>query len=182
MQRIRQRRQNWRKIAISIVVLAVLVGIAMAGYILVTRTYSPLPTDVRQKLTFSPFILPTNAKNYSTSDYKFGATENDVQILSYIIRTENGVGITVSEYTQPQEFVELPEYKERFLNNIAKQYATVQTSNGTIYLGRMTRQSNKQLAIVLERGLVVFLNPDEELSETEWRNLGDQLEIQKIIR
>jgi hypothetical protein len=33
---------------------------------------------------------------------------------------------------------------------------------------------------MIERGLLVFMNPDKELSEAEWRSIGDQLEIQKV--
>lgn len=142
---------------------------------------SPIPQSIRQNLTFSPFVIPTDTKNFTTTDYKFVAAEGSVQIFSSVIRSKDGPIVTVSQYTQPKEFVEVPEYKERFLTNVAKQYDTVQTSNGTIYLGRETLQNNKQLAVMLERGLIVFMSPDKELDNAQWRNIGDQLEIQKVI-
>jgi hypothetical protein len=33
---------------------------------------------------------------------------------------------------------------------------------------------------MLERGLIVMFNPEQELSQAEWRRLGDQFDIQKI--
>lgn len=179
-------RKRWRppKVALKGVFLglgAVALIIAGAGgYWYATRDTGPLPSQVRAELTFSPLVLPPGTKDYTAADYKFSTAEGKVQILSFLIRTKNGTTISLSEYTQPPEFTEIPEYKDRFLTNVAKQYATVQTSNGTIYLGRMPRQNNKQLAVLLERGLLVFMSPDKELSHAQWRNLGDQLEIQRV--
>ncbi len=92
----------------------------------------------------------------------------------------DGNTVTVSEYSQPPEFTEIPEYKNRFLSNVINQYDTVQTSNGTIYLGRATKQDKKQLALMIERGLLVFMSPDKDLANAQWRSIGDQFEIQKI--
>jgi hypothetical protein len=151
----------------------------MGGYWYITRDISPLPAAIRSQLTFSPFVIPKKAKAYPTTDYKFDVVENKEHVLSYVIHTKD-VAVTVSEYTQPSEFSEIPEYKDRFLSNVTKQYATVQTSNGTIYLGRLSRQNNKQLAIMIEKGLLVFMSPTKDLDQAQWRNLGDQLEVQKV--
>ena len=159
-----------------LIVLAVGFGV----YLYATRDTSPLPKSLRQQLTFSPFIIPKTSTSFTTSDYKFATAEDKVQILTYIIHTEAGVTVSISEYTQPQEFNEIPEYKDRFLTNVAKQYATVQTANGTIYLGRMVQQNNRQIAVLLERGLIVFLSPSTDLNPSEWRTLGEQLDIQKV--
>jgi hypothetical protein len=90
--------------------------------------------------------------------------------------------VTLSEYPQPPQFNDIPEYRDRFLNNIASQYKTVQSASGVIYLGKMVKQDGRQLGIMLERGLIVFMNPERELSDAEWRQLGDLLEIRKITQ
>lgn len=149
------------------------------GYWYISRDISPLPKSIRSRLTFSPFVIPKSVKTITTTDYKFDTVEDKERILSFKIHQNNNT-VTVSEYTQPAEFSEIPEYKDRFLSNVIKQYATVQTSNGTIYLGRLSRQGDKQLAIMIEKGLLVFLSPDADLTEAQWRNLGDQLEVQKV--
>jgi hypothetical protein len=112
--------------------------------------------------------------------YKLTIAESDIKVLSYGIHTNTGAAVTLSEYTQPDQFTDIAEYKDRFLTNVAKQYATVQTSNGVIYLGRLTRDNNRQLGIMLEKGLLVFMNPDKEMDQVQWHSLGDQLVIQKI--
>jgi hypothetical protein len=34
---------------------------------------------------------------------------------------------------------------------------------------------------MIEKGLLVLMSPSQDLDEAQWRNLGDQLEVQKII-
>jgi hypothetical protein len=179
--KIRTRKsQHLLTVIIWCVGLLIAASAIIIGYRYAMRDTSPIPAAIRSQLTFSPFILTDNTKAYTTSDYKFNTAEANVHILSYVIHTKD-VTITVSQYTQPSEFSEIPEYKDRFLSNVIKQYGTVQTSNGTVYLGRLPRQGNKQLALMIEKGLLVLMSPSRDIDEAQWRNLGDQLEVQKII-
>jgi hypothetical protein len=135
--------------------------------------------SIRNDLAFSPLIVTLDNRNYEATDYKLSEVEEGIQLLSFIVHFE-GKSVTVSEYVQPPQFAEIPEYKQRFLDNVIKQYATVQTSNGTIHLGKQQKQNDKQLGIMLERGLVVMFNPEQDLTQAEWRRLGEQFDIQKI--
>ena len=163
----------------TVVVLVVTAGLVI-GYLYFTRDTNPIPNDIRQQLTFSPFVVPSGAADITTSNYAYTAAEDQVYVFSFVVQLPDEK-VIISEYIQPPEFTDIPESRERFLTNIAKQYATVPTSNGTIYLGRLSLQDNKQVGILLERGLLVFMNPDNDLDEATWRRLGDQLEIQKVV-
>lgn len=169
---------NIRTHAIWLLVLVLVIVLGISGYLYASRDTNPIPADIQTQLTFSPFVIPSDTKDYSTSSYTFTAAEDKVWVLSYIIGLSNN-SVTVTQYTQPPEFTDIPEYKDRFLTNIAKQYDTVQTANGVIYLGKMTRQNDKQLGIMLEKGLLIFMSPNSELDSSQWRNLGDRLEIQR---
>ena len=173
------KRLKWLLVAVLIATLVALAVGATGVYQYMTRDSNPIPQQMRSKLTFSPFVIPTDTKNISTSNYKFDKVEDGTEIFSYLISLKS-YNVTISEYTQPSQFTDIPEYKNQFLSEVIKQYGTVQTSNGTIYLGRAAKQNNKQLAIMIESGLIVFLNPDKELTNAQWRSIGDQLEIQKI--
>jgi len=156
----------------------ILAAIGVGGYLYFAHDNNPIPSTLRSQLTFSPFVVPKDSKNYTTTDYKFITAEDKVRTLSYLIHTTSGT-ILVQEQSQPLEFTEIPEYKDRFLNNM-KQYDTVQTSNGIIYLGRLALQNNEQMGIMIERGLLVLMFPNKDLAAPQWRVLGDQLEVQKI--
>lgn len=175
-------KRRWPRV-VGWVVLALLFAASIFGIVMfMNRDLNPIPKSLRNELTFSPLVIPLTNRTYTTSDYKFGSAEDSVQLLTYIIHTPEHAEVAVTEYTQPQEFTEIPEYKDRFLSNVANQYATVQSATGTIYLGRMPKQNNKQLAILLERGLILFMTPSRELDDATWRQIGDSLEIQKKTR
>jgi hypothetical protein len=140
---------------------------------------SPHPGLDPADLVFSPFIITLDNDDYKATEYRLTEVENGVQLLSFIVQFE-GKSVTVSEYIQPPEFTEIPEFRQRFLDNTIKQYATIQTSNGTIFLGKQVKQNDRQLGIMLERGLIVMFNPEQELTQAEWRRLGEQFDIQKI--
>ena len=175
----KQKKRLLRIAGLASVALVIVSGVALANYQYLERQAARIPAPIRQDLTFSPFVVTLDNKDYTATDYKLAEVEKDVQLLSFVVHFE-GKDVTVSEYMQPPQFTEIPEFKQRFLDNVIKQYATVQTVNGTIYLGKQVKQNDKQLAIMLERGLIVMFNPERELTQAEWRRLGDQFDIQKI--
>ena len=163
----------------SLIILAV-GGASFGVYSYLNKDTNPIPSTLRKNLSFSPLVIQPGTKGYTTSDYRLTKTDNSIDILSYTIQTATGPTIQLSEYPQPQEFADIPEYKDRFLTNVAQQYSTVATSGGTIYLGKLAKQNNKQLGVMLEKGLIVFMKPDKDVTPEQWRVLGDQLVIQKI--
>lgn len=174
---IRHRTRNLI-VLISLSIIAVS-GASFAIYSYMAKDMNPIPTELRKNLSFSPLVIQPGTKGYITSDYHMTKAENNIDILSYTILINTGPTLRVSEYPQPQEFTDIPEYKDRFLANVAQQYSTVATSEGTIYLGRLAKQNNKQLGVMLEKGLIVFMTPDKDMEPEQWRALGDQLIIQK---
>lgn len=162
-------------------VVVIIVG-AISTYLFLNRPLSsPLTDSISSQLDYSPFVIPADSKAATTTNYEVAAGEEGDKVLSYTAEFA-GTSVVISQYAQPPQFVDIPEYKERFLNNIVKQYGTVQTSNGVIYLGKQTKQNNKPLGLMLEKGLIIFMNPARELSNAEWRQLGDLLEIHRITQ
>ncbi len=176
------RKDNTSALRTIILPIAIVVVLSVSGYgiyAFITHKTEILPASIETKLSFTPLIIKQDAKDFTASGFKYSTVEDGTQILSYLIHTKDDLTISASEYTQPQQFTEIPEYKDRFLTNVAKQYKTVQTSNGVIYLGRQAKNSNKQLGVMLEKGLIIFLAPNKDLSDDLWRKLGDELALMK---
>ena len=175
----KQKRRLLRMAGLGAIALLIIAAVAATNYRQLERQAARVPVTIRQDLTFSPFIVTLDNNSYKATDYKLADVEKNVQLLTFVVHFKDK-SVTVSEYPQPPQFTEIPEFKQRFLDNTIQQYATVQTANGTIYLGKQVKQGNKQLGIMLERGLIVLFNPEKELTQAEWRRLGDQFDIQKI--
>ena len=172
------RKSNFARIVIVVIGIAVVAFIAIASYNLFKPETNPIPKDLRSSLSFSPLVIPLDAQNYTSSSYKYSKVENSVDILTFIVHFDNNK-ITVTEYVQPPQFSDIPEYQSQFLTNVIKQYDTVQTSNGQIYLGRL--DNKKQLGIMISKGLIVFMAPSGDLDASTWHDFGEHLEIYKQV-
>lgn len=160
------------------VCLAVLVGTAgYFGYKFFTRSANPIPSSISSKLTFSPLVIPKNDQQYTTDRYNFFTPEGQTPTLTYNIHLRNGTTIVVSQYTQPSEFNEIPDYKSHFIAGIFKQANDLSTSNGTLYTGQSSKL-NAQLGIMIEKGLIVFMFPNQSIDDATWRQLSDHLVVQ----
>lgn len=175
----KQKKRFQRYSLFGVIGLSIIGLVALANYEYLQRQAARIPAPIRTELTFSPFVLPLSADEYKATDYRLAQPEESVQLMTYVI-TSKDTRVTISQYVQPPQFTDIPEYKDRFLSSIVKQYGTVPTANGTVYLGRQEKRNNKQLAVLIERGLIVLMNPDKDLTDQQWRSIGEILEIQKI--
>ena len=166
---------------IVLISIAIIVATALVTWLIIfaTRDRNPIPVDMREKLSFSPLVIPLENQSFKTTNYSLSRSEDGTQILTYTINY-NDTSVTLSEYVQPPEFSEIPEYKDRFLSNIIKQQQVVQTANGAIYLSSLAPKDNSQIGVMLERGLIVLIKPDTPLQAADWRKLVENLQVQKI--
>ncbi len=164
---------------LGLAVVALVVIAASIVWKAFSRDTNPVPLAMRSQLDFSPFVIPKDNEVYATNDYGLTKSEDNTLILSYTVSTLENT-IEISQYTQPLQFVDIPEYKDRFLTSVLQQNGTIPTANGTIYVGQLSNQENQPLGVLLEKGLIVFMKPTESLEETEWRRLGETLTIRKM--
>ena len=155
----------------------ILAALAAAGWVIYTlyfqKNTSAIPADISDSLEFSPFVINQNAKGYTASSYKYAPMEDSTKVFSFVVTLPGGNTVTVSQYPQPPQFNEVADYKAKFLEN--KSEDTVPVSAGVIHLSRPEKQQQKQIGLMLERGLIVFLNPTANLSKAEWRDVGNAL-------
>jgi hypothetical protein len=167
--------------------LIILAGIIVAAFLIaggfalsqfLKPKDNPVPASVSSQIDYTPLVVPANMEALRTSDYKVSTVEDGTKLLSYIIHI-NDATVTVSEYTQPSQFTDVPDFKDKFLENVIQKTTSVSTASGTVILGQQAKQQNRQLAIMLERGLVVLMNPSKALEQKQWRTIGDALEVIK---
>ena len=158
-----------------LIALVILIGLGTAGWFVWYLRQPIIPISIHKQLSFSPLAY-TGGSSYEAGSYKYDSKE---KILSYIIKSDDGNIITVSEQSQPPQFTEIPEYKDKFLDNVMKRYDSVQSLNGVVYLTHPSKQK-KQVAVIIDKGLIVFMSANKDLSETEWRKLADNMAIERV--
>ena len=137
----------------------------------------PIPQDVVAKLDFTPIVVDKNAEQYKASDYQYTAMEDGIKRLVFNVTLDQNKTAIFTEEPQPPQFYDIAEYKNKFLENKSEQ--TVNTDMGVIYLSRPENQKGKYIGLMLEKGLIVFINPSQDLTKEEWRALGNALTTQK---
>ncbi|OYW85724.1 hypothetical protein B7Z17_01800 [Candidatus Saccharibacteria bacterium 32-49-10] len=140
------------------------------------KPVSPLPETIKSTMDFSPFVLPTDNPHYTSENFTYGAPDDkqpDVRVLRFVATSKtNSAKMTVTEQIIPDQFTDIPEYKEKFLEGYRSD--TVQSANGIIYIGK---KDNQEIGIMFEKGLMVFLYPEQTISKNEWRQFAETLEI-----
>lgn len=158
-----------------LIVTVIVVGLATVGWFVWYLRQPIIPIGIHKQLSFSPLAY-VGGGDYKADSYKYDSKE---KILSYTIKSDDGNVITVTEQSQPPQFTEIPEYKDKFLDNVMKRYSSVQSSNGVVYLTRPLNQK-KQVGVIIDKGLLVFMSANKDLSEEEWTRLVDRLELERI--
>jgi hypothetical protein len=167
--------------------LIILAGITMSallvagGFVLaqvLKPKVDPVPASVSEQIDFTPLVVPVNDKTVTSTSYKVGTGEDGVRFLNYIIQIDDAT-VTVVESPEPTQFNDVQDFKEKFLETVIQKTTTVSTASGTIVLGQQAKQQNKQLGVMIERGLFITMNPSKTLDQKQWRTIGDALEVIK---
>ncbi len=164
-------------------ILVLLLAGALGYRFLAAEPVSTLPTDIREQMEFSPFVISSTSSDYTASNYEYFPTEDGSRSLYFQVTAASGEKIGVTQSVQPQAFNEIPDYKTQFLTNTVQQSTTAQTSNGPIYVGQGVKENNFQIAVMLERGLIVLMRPidsSQEFDGATWRRLGEAFELEKL--
>ncbi len=168
----------------AIVVWLLVISVVGVGGWLLYQKYSsasngPIPQKIANQLDFTPMVMGNDAANYTQASFDYANVDSSTKVLSFIITTPGGKQVTASEYPQPPQFYEIPDYKTKFLEN--KSEATVVTNAGVINLSHPDKDKGKQIGLMLENGLIIFFNPDTtNLTQSEWHDLGNNLITQPI--
>ena len=172
-------RSRWVKAVTGILAVILLVGLGFWLAHILTPTTNPLPADITNRINFSPLVITPSSSSPKVDNYKLNTAEDGVLLLSYIIHLDDSRSVTISEYPQPSQFSDVPDFKDKFLENVIQKTTSVSSASGTIVLGKMAKQQNKPMAVMLENGLVTFLVPTTDISENDWRHIGDSLALLK---
>lgn len=172
---------SYKKAFWIILAIIVVIGSAITSFLILSHVATPLPSGIEKALTFSPFVPYKNNGDFSVARSTLSRSEDGKQLLAYTLKIPS-TSLVITQSVEPSQFAEVPEFKTRFLSSVISDSHTVQTASGVIYTGRAAKQNDKQIGIMTEHGLLIFLNPARDLSDVEWRSVGDALTVKAIAR
>jgi hypothetical protein len=136
---------------------------------LISRTIIPL--NIQRQLTFSVFWPNNNSPvKANKNDLKYDPVAG---LLSYTENTKN-ISIVVSEQATPEAFTASQQVYNVFIQHL-NQYETFNNSIGTVYLTHPKELNGGQTGIINTQGTLMFIKPSENLSDTTWRQIFNDL-------
>ncbi|HXY17805.1 MAG TPA: hypothetical protein VEH48_00050 [Candidatus Nitrosopolaris sp.] len=130
-----------------------------------------IPKDIQNKVT-SVIFVPKNPQvinKKGTVKY-----DSDLKLLSYQA-TIFGVNTVISEQPTPESFTDIPQVYQKVLDSW-NQYETFNTPQGTVYLTRPGKQSNEEVGVMNSKGTFLFIKPDSNFTDSQWRQLFNSLQ------
>lgn len=158
-----------------------LIGIGLFGGIQLAtnkKLASPdtlIPKNLSDKVSF-PVYVPSEKSVWNIEPSKTSYDEQEGVLSLYL--NHNNQQIILTQQATPQVFSDVPQQYSKMLSSM-NQYAEYQTAFGAIGLTRPKELNGGQAAVVNKSGTLIFVKPNSDLSEDEWKNFFNNLRIYK---
>jgi hypothetical protein len=157
----------------KLTIVSLLLGVVVIGVAIVVfwpRAHSIIPAAIARQTNFVLFYpreepdikIQTSSIKYSTSIKQF----------SFIVNYQ-GRSITFAEQTTPEQFTDIPAYKDAFLTKLGS-YETFENSIGRVDLTR-PKETKNQVAVMISKGTLVFAQTNRDMTEDQWRELFNKI-------
>lgn len=134
----------------------------------------PVPAEIKRAVT-STLLVPKArdvAVNRESMKYDSQLTLLTYSAIAY------GVKTVVSQQPTPESFIDIPQVYDKVVASM-NEYKKFDTDSGTVHLTRPKDLGGKQAAVMNTKGTLMFVKPERDLSEDQWRKLFNNLEIIK---
>lgn len=161
-------------IVLTAVVLGLLFGVAVSGVLAFSQ--SPIPQDIRKSATFDLYYP---SANHDSWQLKKGSVTYNAQSRNVIMTLENNDksnSIIFSQQATPDTFSDMPNYYQKLLDTL-HQYEEFDSGIGKVTLTRPDELKGGQSAVVNTKSTLIFAHPTKDLTNVEWANLFNKLEI-----
>jgi hypothetical protein len=84
----------------------------------------------------------------------------------------------ITEQNTPDPFNDIPQYYPTLLGKL-NEYSEIQTSIGTVALTHPTELKGGQSAVSNTHGTLMFVRPQNNLSDSQWKNFFNSIDVIK---
>ena len=164
---------NFEKIAVTLTAI-ILLGAAAYGVVLLVKPKPTIPTDIRKQLSFGVYY-PQDKSILDVNKKSFGY-DSETSVLSFTGKRSNGTKVSFNEQATPDNFVDIPQIYDKLVESLHP-YTSFDSVNGKVSLTHPAELKGGQSAILNAQGTLMFVRPDHDLTDTEWRQLFTDLHL-----
>lgn len=157
--------------------LATLVLALAAALIYAHTAASPIPSNVRKQLTFTPFIA-ASTDAFAVDQVSHYTYDTSNQTLRFTLQSKATGTLTVSEQPTPPQFIDIDSYYTKLVDTLNR-YSAFDSQFGTVYLTKPSTLPNGQMAIMNADGVLVFVRSEKDLNDDTWRQIFTTLNLDK---
>jgi len=161
-------------IVLTAVGLGLVFGVVVS--VVLAFSHSPIPLDIRKSATFDLYYPSANIDGWQI---KKGSATYNAQSRNVIMTLENADksnSIVLSQQATPDAFTDIPNYYQKLLDTL-HQYNEFDSGIGKVTLTRPDELKGGQSAVANTKTTLIFAHPAKDLTNAEWANLFNKLEI-----
>ena len=151
-----------KRIWLAVILLLVVV---VSGLTIWLVPQSPVSRDIKKHVSFVIFV-PGGDWKVERSDVSYDPNKKVLTINA----TNGGQKVTLNEQATPDPFNDIPGYYDKLVETLHS-YAKIDTSIGKVNLTHPEELHGRQSAVSNNQGTLMFLSPNKDLSDDDWRRL-----------
>lgn len=150
-----------------------MIGSVVIGVMLIAPK-PPVPAEVKRAVTSTLMVPQVRDVDVARESMKY---DGSLKLLTYTV-SAYGVKTVVSEQPTPENFIDIPQVYDKVVEGM-NEYSKFDTDSGTVHLTRPKELNGKQTAVMNAKGTLMFVKPEKDLSDDQWRKFFGSLEVIK---
>jgi hypothetical protein len=164
-----------KKLKIRLLLISVITVLVAAGCLVFLYFHyhnsSPISVSIQKQLSFIPFVTAPTSFDPVGQPYSI-KYDKSAQVLSYDIKYA-GQQEVVSQQATPQSFNDIPQVYSQLIAKMQGQ-SSFSTPAGTVNITYPTEYNGTQTAVMNSEGVLMFVRPTKNMSDSQWQKLFDQ--------
>jgi len=133
-----------------------------------------IPHAIKKQLSVVTLIPKGNQFIVDKTSFKY---EPSAKALTFVV-SSFGVKNIISEQVTPDSINDIPQYLDKLTESL-NAYTSFDSVVGKVYLTRPKELSGEQSAVMNTKGVLLFAHPVKDLTDDQWRQFFNSLEIIK---
>jgi hypothetical protein len=161
-----------------IVLAAIVLGLIIGGTVSAVLAFSqsPIPQGIRKSATFDLYYPSANPDGWRLKKDSATYTAQSRNVIMTLENSDRSNSIVFSQQATPDTFTDVPDYYQKLLDNL-HQYNEFDSGIGKVTLTRPDELKGGQSAVANTKSTLIFAHPTKDLTNAEWANLFNKLEI-----
>ena len=161
-----------KRLRLIVVIVAVLGLVVIVAMLLGPKP--PVPAEVKRAVTSTILIPKTRNVVVSRESMSYNS---QIKLLTYQAIVY-GTKTVVSEQPTPESFIDIPQVYDKLVASM-NEYSKFDSTSGTVHLTRPSNLKGKQTALMNAKGTLMFVKPESDLTEDQWRKFFNGIDVVK---